>query len=79
MTTRSNTVRKIGFVIAFAVSVVSMSTSSYAYTAEQQRLCMNDAFKFCSSDIPNIAKVTACMQKNKAQLSPQCLSAFKPA
>jgi hypothetical protein len=77
MTTRTTTLRKIGFVIAFAVSVLSMSTASHAYTAEEQRLCMSDAFKFCSSEIPNIEKVTACLQKNKAQLSPGCLSVRK--
>ena len=74
MTSRFTTVRKIGFAVTFAISVFSMSTASYAYTAEEQRLCMSDAFKFCSSEIPNIDKVTACLQKNKAELSPGCKS-----
>ena len=77
MTSRFTTVRKIGFAVTFALSVFSMSTASYAYTAEEQRLCMSDAFKFCSSEIPNIDKVTACLQKNKAQLSPGCKSVGK--
>ena len=77
MTSRFNTVRKIGFAITFAISVFSMSTASHAYTAEEERLCMSDAFKFCSSEIPNIDKITACMQKNKAQLSPGCKSVMK--
>ncbi len=77
MTSRFNTVRKIGFVVTFALSVFSMSTASYAYTAEEERLCMGDAFKFCSSEIPNIDKVTICMQKNKAQLSPGCRALMK--
>jgi len=72
MTSRFNTVRKIGFAITFAISVFSMSTASYAYTQEQARMCTGDAFKFCSSDIPNIDKVTACMQHHKAELSPGC-------
>ncbi len=79
MTTNSNTfraktVRTIGFTLALITSVMSMSTASHAYTAEQERLCIGDAFKFCSSEIPNIDKVTACMQKNKAQLSVGCKS-----
>ncbi len=77
MTTRSNTVRTIGFTLALITSVISMSTASHAYTAEEERLCMSDAFKFCSSEIPNIDKVTICMQKNKAQLSPGCKSVMK--
>jgi hypothetical protein len=77
MTSRFNTVRKIGFALTLAISVFSMSTASHAYTAEEERLCMSDAFKFCSSEIPNIDKVTACMVKNKAQLSPGCKSVMK--
>ena len=77
MTTRTNTVRTIGFTLALITSVISMSTASHAYTAEEERLCMSDAFKFCSSEIPNIDKVTICMQKNKAQLSPGCKSVMK--
>jgi len=78
MTSRFNTVRKIGFVIAFAISVFSLSTASYAYTAEAQQLCMGDALKFCSSEIPNIDKITSCMQRHKADLSPGC-RALMPA
>jgi len=74
MTTSSKTVRTIGFTLALITSVLSMSTASHAYTAEQERLCMGDAFKFCSSEIPNIDKITICMQKNKAQLSAGCKS-----
>jgi hypothetical protein len=77
MTTRTNTARKISFVIAFAISVFSMSTASYAYTSEQAQMCTGDAFKFCSSEIPNIDKITVCMQKNKAQLSPGCRALMK--
>jgi hypothetical protein len=77
MTSRFNTVRKIGFAVTFAISVFSISTASYAYTAGEQRLCMSDAFKFCSSEIPNSDKVTACLQKNQAQLSPGCKSVRK--
>jgi hypothetical protein len=77
MTTRSNTVRKIGFVIAFAVSVVSLSTSSYAYTSQEAQMCTGDAFKFCSSEIPNIDKITVCMKAHKAQLSPGCRALMK--
>jgi len=55
-----------------------MSTASYAYTQEQAQMCTGDAFKFCSSEIPNIDKITICMQQHKAQLSPGC-RALMPA
>jgi hypothetical protein len=78
MTSRFNTVRKFGFAITFAISIFSMSTASHAYTDEAQRLCMGDALRLCSSEIPNIDKITICMQQHKAQLSPGC-RALMPA
>jgi hypothetical protein len=78
MTSRLNTVRKIAFVVTFAISVFSISTASHAYTAEQARLCLNDAFKFCPSDMPNVDKVTACLTRHAAQLSPGCKSLGPP-
>ena len=67
---------KIGFTVFAALSFVAVSSASHAYTAEQQRLCTGDAFRLCSSEIPNIAGVTACMRKNKAKLSTGCLAVF---
>ena len=38
MTSRFNTFRKIVFAVTFAISVFSISTASYAYTAEEAPL-----------------------------------------
>jgi hypothetical protein len=35
-------------------------------------MCTGDAFRLCSSEIPNIAAITACMRKNKANVSAGC-------
>ncbi len=74
--TNASFTRKIGFTFLAVLSFVSVSSASHAYTAEQQRLCTGDAFRLCSSEIPNIAGITACMRKNKAKLSTGCLSVF---
>jgi hypothetical protein len=69
----SRTLRKAGLLVAFALSVSTLSaTSSFAYTAEAQQMCTSDAFRLCSSEIPNISKITACMIKHRADLSPGC-------
>ena len=47
-------------------------------TAEQRAACTPDAFRLCSAEIPNVSRIVACMQKNKAQLSPACRAVFKP-
>ncbi|WP_291869224.1 hypothetical protein [Bradyrhizobium sp.] len=69
----TRTIRQAGIVLAFAVSFSALSaTSSLAFSSEAQQMCTGDAFKLCSSEIPNIPKITACMMKNRANLSTGC-------
>lgn len=69
----SKAVRQAGLVLAFAVSVSALSsTSSFAFSAEAQQMCTGDALRLCSSEIPNISKITACMIKQRASLSAGC-------
>lgn len=71
--TFSQTIRQSGLVLAFALSLSTLSTTaSFAYTAEAEQMCTSDAFRLCSSEIPNISKITACMVKHRADLSPGC-------
>jgi hypothetical protein len=69
----SRTIHKAGLVLACVLSCSTLSaTASFAYTAEAQQMCTGDAFRLCSSEIPNIPKITACMVKHRADLSPGC-------
>jgi hypothetical protein len=71
----TKTIRHAGLMLAFAVSVSALSsTSSFAFSAEAQQMCTGDAFRLCSSEIPNIPAITACMVKHKADLSVGCRS-----
>jgi hypothetical protein len=56
-----------------------LTTACLAYTPEQQQLCSGDAMRLCSSEIPDVERVTACMVRQKAQLSDGCRSVFAPA
>ena len=67
-------VRQATLVLAVAMISSLYASQSFAYTAEQQQMCTGDAFKFCSSEIPNIPAITACMYKHKAELSAGCRS-----
>lgn len=62
--------------IATCLLFGTISTAS-AYTAEQQQLCTDDAFRLCSPDIPDVDRVTACMAKHKSELSAGCKSVFR--
>jgi hypothetical protein len=66
-------IRQAGLALAFVVSFSALSSSSsFAFSAEAQQMCTGDAFRLCSSEIPNIPAITACMFKHKAELSTGC-------
>ncbi|ETR78496.1 hypothetical protein X566_13125 [Afipia sp. P52-10] len=81
--TSSNTVIRIlraaGFAAAVILSCTAFTGSADAAveaTAEQRAACTPDAFRLCSGEIPNIPAITACMRKNKTNLSPACKAVF---
>jgi hypothetical protein len=68
-----NIVRKVSLVLALTTSFAAVaSTASFAFSAEAQQQCTGDAFRLCSSEIPNIPKITACMIKHRSDLSAGC-------
>lgn len=65
---------RLGFgklLVATAMTFAFVSAAN-AYTQEQEAMCTNDAFRVCSSEIPDVERVTACMVRNKSQLSAGC-------
>ena len=74
MTARLTTiVRKVSLMLALTASFAAVSsTASFAFSAEAQQQCSGDAFRLCSSEIPNIPKITACMVKHRTDLSAGC-------
>jgi hypothetical protein len=73
MTKSANLLRNavLTVVAAAALSTVA-SSASFAFSAEAQQMCTGDAFRLCSSEIPNIPAITACMIKNRSSLSSGC-------
>jgi len=45
-------------------------------TASQRRACTPDVYRLCAGEIPNVAKITACLRRKKASLSDACRSAM---
>jgi hypothetical protein len=68
---------QLGLMLATALSVSMLPTAGRAYTPEEQAACSDDAFRLCSADIPDVDRVTVCMVRNKAQLSPRCRAFFR--
>ena len=65
-------------VLATTLCASVAAVPAFAYTPEQQQACSGDAFQFCGSEIPDVDRVTACMIRNKSQLSPGCRAFFRP-
>jgi hypothetical protein len=62
--------------VLVATLMASSSASFAEGTAEQRSACMGDAFRYCSSEIPNVSRITSCMRANFSKLTPACKTAF---
>ena len=63
--------------LAASALAFAMLTTAAAYTQEQQQLCTPDAMRLCGSEIPDVDRVTACMVRQRAQLSDGCKAVFR--
>jgi hypothetical protein len=59
-----------------AITLAASSAGAFEATQEQREACTPDAFRLCSNEIPDIPRVTACMEANKNNLSPGCRAVF---
>jgi hypothetical protein len=46
-------------------------------TAEQRRTCTPDVYRLCAGEIPNVRAITACLRRQKANLSDACRAVFE--
>ena len=67
----------IGLIAATVLMFGMLTTVSHAYTFEQEQLCSGDAMRLCTSEIPNVAGITACMESRRDELSEGCRAAFE--
>jgi hypothetical protein len=62
---------------ATAIAFAMLTTASQAYTPEQEQMCTGDAMRLCSSEIPDVGRITACMIRQRAMLSDGCKAVFQ--
>jgi hypothetical protein len=53
------------------------SAEEYRGTMEQQMACTPDVWRLCSDQIPDVSRITACLQQNTPQLSSGCRAVFQ--
>lgn len=62
--------------IAATLALGMLTTAAQAHTPEQEQMCAGDAMRLCSSEIPNVDRITACMMRQRASLSDGCKAVF---
>jgi hypothetical protein len=74
-------VRGFQLIACVVFGAALLPTASQAFTEEdQRRLCTGDVMRLCSAEIPDVERITACMRRQRANLSEGCRSVFgKPA
>jgi hypothetical protein len=72
----SKTTRPIE-VLAFLFCATTASAQDNRGTPEQRAACAPDAFRLCSSYIPDPTRVEHCLRQNKSDLSDACRSVLE--
>jgi hypothetical protein len=73
----SGSVRAAGALGLVLVLMVSASSAFAAQgTPEQRKACTPDVYRLCAGEIPNVRAITACLQRQKGNLSPACRAAM---
>ncbi len=57
---------------------LALASSALALgTPEQRRACTPDVYRLCAGEIPNVRAITACLRRQKANLSEACRAVFE--
>lgn len=59
--------------LVLAVALTFYASASLALGTDAERAaCTPDVFRLCSSDIPSVDRIVACLVREKPRLSPAC-------
>ena len=71
---RANPALALGVLLAlFAAG----SASADLATPEQKRACTPDVYRLCAGEIPNVRAITACLRRQRSNLSDACRAVFE--
>jgi hypothetical protein len=62
--------------LILAQTAISPARADLA-TPEQKKACTPDVYRLCAGEIPNVRAITACLQRQKANLSEACRAVFE--
>jgi hypothetical protein len=71
------------YALTFAMLIAGMAvqhpprSEEYRGTVQQQMACTPDVWRLCFDQIPDVSRITACLQQNTPQLSGACRAVFE--
>jgi hypothetical protein len=69
--------KHVAAVLGIALTCVSAGSAFAQGTSEQRRACTPDVYRLCAGEIPNVRAITACLVRQKGNLSPACRAAME--
>ena len=68
--------RAVALGLLVALSAANPAAAALA-TPEQKKACTPDVYRLCAGEIPNVQAITACLRRQKANLSDACRAVFE--
>lgn len=66
--------------VLIAIAITLPSSASLAQGTRAQRMaCSGDVWRLCSSAIPSVDRIVACLKRERERLSPGCQAVFNDA
>jgi hypothetical protein len=72
--TRANLALAVSLMLAQAAAG---SARADIATPAEKKACTPDVYRLCAGEIPNVRAITACLQRQKANLSEACRAVFE--
>jgi hypothetical protein len=63
---------RTALLFAIAAATALAVSPGPAFSSDAQQMCTGDALRLCGHEVPNVQRITACMVKQRASLSPGC-------
>ncbi|GEC16441.1 hypothetical protein NWI01_23330 [Nitrobacter winogradskyi] len=64
-------------ILAVACIAFTAYAEEYRGTFAQRMACTPDVFRLCGSEIPDVARIVACLRHNQPQLGGPCRAVFE--
>jgi len=70
--------RRIALALGLSLALFSAgSAAAEPGTPAQRKACTPDVYRLCAGEIPNVRAITACLRRQKENLSEACKAVFE--